>query len=284
MENNDRFPMIPLDYSQRHRACKKEILFDYKTGKLYVVSAKDKTIIHDITQNILDVVSREVKADNLVVDIEGVGKVNLKKYISDLKNKGIHATTLSDKTAIGYTSYDLASICNRDGVIQLYNFWKAQPGQVPTIDENGILQWVNPDTMYFVKDVTPSSDGNITLSDRYNASTVSNRLVLTIQAVRDYTIISWKVTTTSSELVIEPGVNMNIRLEYDNDLHMNPNSVHIYTFETFDHGATWFESVKKYTTGNAKLDRDYLNTYYYNKTEVQELLKWKNKQLESIEY
>mgnify|MGYP000369988515 CR=1 FL=1 len=60
-----RLPLIALDYNSRFLAEKKEILFDYKTGKLYVVSAEDKSVIFDITRNILKEVEKNVDIKKL---------------------------------------------------------------------------------------------------------------------------------------------------------------------------------------------------------------------------
>ncbi len=45
MAINSRYPVIALDYAEKDKAVKKELLVDYNTGNIYVVSATDKTII-----------------------------------------------------------------------------------------------------------------------------------------------------------------------------------------------------------------------------------------------
>ena len=84
-----RVPLIALDYNSRFLAEKKEILFDYKTGKLYVVSAEDKSVIFDITKLIMKEVEKGIDLTNYVFNIEGVGAVNLSNYIKQLSTHNL---------------------------------------------------------------------------------------------------------------------------------------------------------------------------------------------------
>lgn len=80
-----RVPIIALSYDERDKAVPKELLVDYDTGKIYVVSAYDKTVIFDLTQEISNyLLEAGVNGDNLVVNIDGVGEVNLEEIINNL--------------------------------------------------------------------------------------------------------------------------------------------------------------------------------------------------------
>ena len=283
MENNDRFPIIPLDYKNRHLAYKKELMFDYKTGRLYVVSAEDKSVIFDITEQILNIVSSEVKADNLVVNIEGVGKVNLKKYVTAIKEGALHANTLTGQGCVGTQAYDFVSISNKDNIIQLHNFWKARPGEVPTVDENGVLVWSQINSFFPVKDVEVNESGIYILSNRYCQSTVDIDANLDLIGETPYSVISWKVTSGEHKPNFNVVNGKTVTLEYESDFDMPPNSTFIFTFESFDNGITWFESVKKYIQNNDKIDKVYMEEHYYDKQEVDEKLKWKDGNMNSTD-
>ena len=283
MEDNGRFPIIPLDYKNRHLAYKRELMFDYKTGRMYVVSAEDKSVIFDITEQILNIVSSSVKADNLVVEVEGIGKVNLKKYVTDIKKAALHANTLTGNGCVGTQAYDFVSISNKDGIVQLHNFWKAEPGQVPTIDENGVLVWAQINSFYPVKEVVPNDSGIYVLNNRYSFSTVDVNVDMDLISDTDYGILSWKVTSGENKPNFRLVNDKTIQLEYESDFDMPANSTFIYTFETFDKGHSWFESVRKYIASNDKVDKQYMETHYYNKDEVDEKLRWKNSNMESTD-
>ena len=72
MKLNSRIPVIALPYSERQKAVPKELLIDYETGNIYVVSATDKSIIFNITEKILQKLD-SVTGDKIIVNIEGVG-------------------------------------------------------------------------------------------------------------------------------------------------------------------------------------------------------------------
>ena len=282
MEENGRFPIIPLDYKDRNIAHKKELLVDYDTGRLYVVSADNKSIVFDVTEQILNVIGSEVKGDNIAINIDSLGKVNLKKFILDLKNNSLHTTPLQGKGAVSTFAYDFKSISNKDNIVQMHNFWNAKPGQVPTVDSNGILVWSELGSFYSVIHVEEDPTGVYVLSNRYNESTVDSNVVFKLESDQPYAIISWKVVSGDTKPNIELAPGFEIVKEYESDLNMPANSTFIFEFETFDGGQTWYERVKKYIPGNDIVSVDYIEEHVYNKEEVDEKLAWKNAQMESI--
>ena len=291
MENNDRFPLIPLDYSQRHLAVKKEIMFDYKECRLYVVDSKDKSIIYDITQRIINLVNSDISGDSLIVNISGVGRVNLTQYIEHLKSSMLKSSTFGGKIPCGSYAYDFKSITNHDGIIQLNNFWNGNTGQIPYIDDNKDIRWAYTDGVNPIVTINPGLDYIVRLSDRFNRTNVENGCIIDLIPIdRRYGIhntIYWKVTSNAT---VKPNLRfastLNVNLEYESDMKMNTSAIHIYKFETWDEGENWFESVKKYkaaaNTFNDKVDLDYLLANYYTKEEVHDLIKWKDNNMRDL--
>lgn len=289
-EDNDRIPLIPLDYSQRHLACKKEILFDYKTARLYIVSSTDKAIIYDITQQIVNLVNSDISGDNLIVSIEGIGRVNLKQYLAYIRATTLKAETHSGKKAVPSAAYDFTSISNRAGLIQVHNFWKAGIGDVPFKDDNGILKWTNTEGIYPIQTLNPGADYIIRLKEPFNTSIIDTGCIVELLCKNSndniHNTIYWKVSSGTSVPSIRFHSNTNVVLEYSSDLNMTSHAIHIYKFETWDKGMSWLESVKKYNTiqkETNKVDTEFLYDTFYTKEEVRELLKWKNNNMQSID-
>lgn len=137
-----RVPLIALDYNSRFLAEKKEILFDYKTGKLYVVSAEDKSIIFDITQIIMKEVEQGVDLTNYTFNIEGVGTVNLSKYIQQLSQYNLQTLNEPNKRyRVPQISFDNDSITDFDGRIEMTGFHHALNNTYP-VKEDNIIKWV----------------------------------------------------------------------------------------------------------------------------------------------
>jgi hypothetical protein len=282
MEANDRVPVILLDYSQRWRAHKKELLFDYNEGKLYVVSADDKSRIFDITQRILDLVSTDISADGLIVNIDGVGSVNLKQYITNLKAAALNANTFGGKAPVPNAAYDFNSIVNKDGIIMISDFHKAKEDQVP-VCRGGVVRWDYSTAVEPVHTVQPDVDYMVRLKDVNNVTTLENGCTLHLTAKNpsgSYNVINWCVKSGDIVPRIRIASDINLYQEYKSDLDIDLKAVHIYKFESFDGGMTWFESVKKYTLRSAiihdRIDYDFLLDNYYTKSEVNELMRWKN--------
>lgn len=140
--NSLRVPVIPLDYNSRFLAEKKEILFDYTTGKLYVVSAEDKTIIHDITQNIMTYVQEGMDISKMTFNIEGIGPVNLSQYIKQIQKFNIKLLNESNKKYYApNVRFDNMSIVNFDGVVEVCGFTAAKNDTYAVKDGN-LIKWV----------------------------------------------------------------------------------------------------------------------------------------------
>lgn len=138
-----RIPIIPLSYSSKHLAKKKELLFDYDKGKLYVVSAEDKSIIFDITSQIIAEINKEgVDVNNFVVTIEGIGKVNLSEFLSNLNSNMLQAFEEEPiKTYSPTVRFDNTSLILFDGQAAINGFTNAKDGTYP-VKKDGYVQWV----------------------------------------------------------------------------------------------------------------------------------------------
>ena len=140
--NGLRVPLIALDYNSRFMAEKKEILFDYKKGKLYVVSAEDKSVIFDITELILKEVEKNVDLSNYTFNIKGVGVVNLGEYIKQLSEFNIKTLDEPNKRyRVPQIKFDNDSISNFDGNIEINGFKSANNNTYPVKDGN-VVKWV----------------------------------------------------------------------------------------------------------------------------------------------
>ena len=140
--NGLRVPLIALDYNSRFMAEKKEILFDYKNGKLYVVSAEDKSVIFDITELILKEVEKNVDLSNYTFNIKGVGVVNLGEYIKQLSEFNLKTLDEPNKRyRVPQIKFDNDSISNFDGNIEINGFKSANNNTYPVKDGN-VVKWV----------------------------------------------------------------------------------------------------------------------------------------------
>lgn len=141
--NSGRAPVIALDYDSRFIAQKKELLVDYKKGKLYVVSADDKSVIFDITANIINEFTNSGSvADNFIVNIEGVGEINLTKAINRIYKNNI---TLKENDEAHYLSptlrFDNNSIVVQNTEVGIANFKVAGNNTYP-VKDNNVIKWV----------------------------------------------------------------------------------------------------------------------------------------------
>ncbi len=225
-----RVPVIPLDYNSRFLAEKKEILFDYNTGQLYVVSAKDKNIIFNITDVVLEKVQEGIDLDNLIINVEGIGDINLSEYIEYLNKYNL---TLSDNDSKQYyaptVKFDNMSIILCDGEATVSGFKHAGNGTYVVKQDNQI-KWVPiPDGLN-----VPTQDGNgAYIASTYlkkAGDTVTGILNVPTQAITDH---STKVANTAfvqsavdnkvSKLVNSAPATLDTLNELSNALGNDPN-------------------------------------------------------------
>ncbi len=157
-----RIPLIALDYvNERHKAVEKELLVDYDSGNIYVVSKDDKSVIIDITGKIKEQLEN-MTGDKIEVNIEGIGTVNLteiiKKLQFDIQNTVQVIPTGEDIHYVGRENVlDEKSLEVVNKRIQLKGFSSAETHMIPRKGANGELEWIN---MLLVPEDRPNNPGN----------------------------------------------------------------------------------------------------------------------------
>ena len=167
--NTMRTPLIALDYSDKHKAVEKELLIDYDTGNIYIVSATDRTVIFDVTSKVLKQLE-SLQGDKVEVIIEGVGKVNLTKYLNSIAlelRKQIKAVPIDDEVTyiIKNNVVDDHSIDVNNHYVGIKGFTEAVPGSFPIKDTHGNIQWVK---LFGGDNVKPDGSFNGSIVDGYN--------------------------------------------------------------------------------------------------------------------
>lgn len=285
INEDGRIPLIALDYNKRQLAQKKELMVDYETGNLYVVSATDKTKIFDITSQIVKLINISMPGDSIVVNIDGVGKVNLKDYLDDFRANSMQGSSEKEKNLIANYFYDYDSIVNKNGKIQVNDFDKAEERSVPT-KINGVLRWIDPDCNKLI-DKQAVYNSTITLKAHYTETDLAEGCIVSLHPISGAAVskLIWKVNVSDVQPSIKFSTN-NVLLEFDTDMSLKPHTVNVFEFQTWDNGLTWLETVRRFNKDIAapatKIDYGYLGDNYYTKPEVEDLIKWKNKDSQNL--
>lgn len=266
MKLNSRIPVIALPYSERQKAVPKELLIDYDSGNIYVVSATDKSVIFNITEKILQKLD-SVTGDKIIVNIEGIGEVNLLTLLKDLKlelDDKIEISEIGNDVYIPKPErYDTRSIESKYNNIQIKDFESAENGMIPQ-KYNGSIRWIypleknqdgvdtsNPDDGLDTKVQTIEPfEGKLFLraSRRLISYNLQRDCTVVLPRVLDkYTEIYWNVRTYNAPVI----------LKFDNSVIFNTssyqpaiNSFNVYKFSTWDAGETWLATVDKFKKGN----------------------------------
>lgn len=163
---NARIPVIPLDYGDRDLAQPKELLVDAKKGKIYIVSAEDKSIIFDITKQLAEDYLSQIDGNKTWVIIEGIGKVNLAEILKELNDSKVELLNpLDDSTALpAQAALDNSSIVIKDYVVQLYGFDEA-PEEATLRKKDGRIEWVDPNSPSLEDPLEPKPGSNLNVID-----------------------------------------------------------------------------------------------------------------------
>lgn len=302
MRLNDRVPVIPLSYEMRELAVERELIANPDTGEIYVVGttkAPDGTpegeitgggnIIYNITDAIVDILLNQgLESGRLVIEIEGLGLVNLSDFLNILYKKQIELKIRGVGMAIPKNIvYDNLSLVVKNNVVQIKGFDTAEGGTTLQKDDRGNITWThyvtgsdsgsNGTSHGDVFTLLPDELNNLKLISSKPQQTnkfVTPKTVVMPIPTTDYCKIVWKVATGTNPIVHFP---LNITWEFDNGDKLISNSIHIFEFETWNAGITWFGKNTKF--GN-KIESDYVTIGYldanvYNKDESDEMLSWK---------
>ena len=241
MATNSRYPVIALDYAEKHKAVKKELLVDYNTGNIYVVSATDKTIIFDITKKIQEQIT-ELDTENMVVEITGIGIVNLTEYLNLLNEKMNNMVTIKDPGQdfayiIRDNTIDNKSLKIFNSTIQMDNYKAADNLSIPQKTSTG-LRWMPVEEL--VQNISRNESDN---GDGYSAVdgnlkkvpllvNDNNKIYLNSHAqksynltgnfanvylpttVDEYSIIKWEIMQPQQNiiLILESSVYINTKM------------------------------------------------------------------------
>lgn len=291
---NVRIPFIPLDYEDRYKAVEKELMVDYEQGNIYVVSKDDRSVIIDITQKIKDQLER-LSGDNVIVNVQGLGEVNLTEIINKLYANGIQLTDIGDEKAIYQSKKDRIdnqSIECKYKRIQITNFDEARNYMVPQKFGDGV-RWVylpgytgSDDEEYDTGDEDPD-DGNksnkvlsinpinakiflMATKRQKTVNLVDNSLVVLPTVLDEFCEIYWYLTTTSQEITLIFGSNVIFRGANQPVV----SGKQLYKFVTFDHGETWLAECNVYSNTSVGDPVDdvvtvsYLQKYYLSKIDI----------------
>lgn len=295
MKMNSRIPVIALDYTQRHKAVPKELLIDYETGHIYVVSANDKSIIFDITSKILEKLD-SVTGDKIVIDIEGIGEVNLQEYINQIKLDLDDMVIISEEGKDIYIPkeerLDGFSLESKFKRIQIKNFETAENGMIPQKYNNSI-RWIYPPQgnndsggsnkpdpddgletkVFFIEPV----EGKIFLraSRRLRTKNLQRDVLVVLPRTLDqYTEIYWNMRTYA----YKPTLRFDDSVMFNSHYQPSQNSDHIYKFATWDGGESWYANVSIYNRDpdndsiqtETEINIEYLEKNYLNKKDIQD--------------
>lgn len=248
--DNARVPVVALDYTERQMAKPKEFLVDYNDGRLFVMS-KDGSRVIDITNTIANYIKGDLNVSDIVVSVEGVGDITLKEILEELLASETSFFMEEEQSFAPDVKIDNASLKIKDLVMQIDNFDIAEEGSFPQ-KKNGRIQWMSSITAE-VNSVSPMS----TFNDGSSS-------VLVLEGNKNYKLNDANVSTTialddvntnyaNTKLMINIGYtiptflyNENIKWENGNPPAFNINTIVVLEFETFDKGANWLGSVKKY--------------------------------------
>lgn len=304
MENRmyARNPIIALDYSEKHKAVKKELLIDYNTGNIYVVSAEDRNIIFDITAKIQEQL-KNMQGDNITITIEGIGEVNLVQYLKyfqqqiDDSVKAVDTGKEANYVAKEFI-LDNRSVEAINKTMQLKGFNKAEPLMIPRKSSDGELEWIelpmvpddpgsggggsiippgNPDdsekgNCYIIE---PVNDKIYLRASRRQKTLYLDRncKVILPRILDEFSEINWFLVTKKD---FQPFLSFGPNVFWQNmeDTQPDLSSYHIYLFKTWDRGETWFGKVERYNRSfspdnpDGIVDMEYLQNNYYNKDHI----------------
>ena len=254
-ESYGRVPIIALDYNQRYLRRCKELMIDYNNGILYYVDPNDRDTIINLSNQIASKVKDQIDAEEIIVNIEGVGEINLSEFVTYLENQMLYVEAPEPQTNVPLCSFDTRSIEVLDDIVQLTNFKSAVDGYIPYKNE-GILDWMQ---ISFGTNTEPeeppseeSADGSttdITLSGwgTFISSDLSGDVNVTINTdtlKTNYGKIIWNVAvTTDIPRIVFP---TNVKFTFNTDPQLFENCIATFKLETFTGGSIWLCTVEKY--------------------------------------
>lgn len=279
-----RVPVIALPYSEKHKAVCKELMVDYDTGNIYIVSATDKSVIFDITSKIKEKIDN-ISGDKIEVEIEGIGKVVLNEILDqlrvDISNSVKVIETGEDVKYVGKDSVlDNVSVRERNNNIEITGFSEARELSFLR-KRSGKTEWVTIDDLFLndsghIKEIlagvigngigtggtiTPGNpdDGGILsciiqqptngkiflkASKRQKSKNIAENCIVYLPNILDEYSEIQWYVVTNS---FAPEFRFFGNIVWKNNVRLlSPNSHHIISFKTFDYGDTWLGEIMSY--------------------------------------
>lgn len=306
-----RTPVIPLDYSEKHKAVKKELLVDYETGNIYVVSKEDQTLIIDITKKIYNQLEK-MSGNNITVEIEGIGEINLIELIgkiqSDIDKSVKVIYTGQDTNYVGKElTLDERSLHSINRNMEIVGFGEADILTIPRKSKDGTIEWIevpqlndsgsngstngdiippsNPDDSLkmrcFIVEPTNYDKLYLRASRRQKSMNIDKNCKVILPRVLDeFSEIEWYVCTNS----FAPKFLFGNSVQWTDIDNIQPKAKmhHVYSFKTWDFGETWMGELKTYNrildnSDSILVTRKFLDDNYYTINEVNTIVGWKEK-------
>lgn len=249
-----RVPIIALDYNQRHLRRCKEMMVDYTNGNLYITDAYDRNIIYDVVSKIIETVKGTITGNDIIVNIEGVGEINLTQFLADLNDRILYPEIHDEGTTyVPGFQFDNKSIEVLDNTIQICDFDSAEVGDIP-FKAGDYLKWMKPGNSPStpVKDPTDgvaTDPSNITLYawDICKSSNLPANVNVTLNNTgleSAYGTIVWNIAVTDT--IPKLTFPTNVKFTFNTDPTLFEKCIATFKFETFTFGSIWLCTVEKY--------------------------------------
>ena len=320
MPRYTRIPVIPESYDNKQRAVCKELLVNYDTGDIYIVSKDDPTVLIDVTSKIKESI-KNIEGANIEITIDGIGTINLEELMKDMNETvksslkaiptGESIKYITDKAVLDTKSLE---INKKNNTIQIKGFKEAEENTM-LVKRNGVATWLPVITSDITggsseEPTTPgvSGGGSTTtnpvdgLSAKCYILDPSDHKLYLLSSKRQKTIMPtsyFKVILptpiderTDIEWLLVTDENNTPEVTFPNNLFwdelfdsLSPSTMHEFKFSTWDGGITWAASFRKYNSNavHTIITKEYLEANYYNKTEINSLLSWEDNEGDSNE-
>ena len=246
-ESHARVPIVALDYTDRHMRKLKELMIDYTNGNLYVTDANDINVIHSLVDQISKNITNNITGDDIIVRIEGIGTINLTKFLNDINSSILKMEVEDNGSALPSLGLDNISIEGLDGKIQISDFDKAKDNYIPQ-KFNGRLRWVKANVGINATESPVIINGSLNLEPGgvYRSMDLPANVTVTVDnnLVSNYGKIIWNISIGN----VIPTFTFpdNVKFAYNTDTELTKNSIVTYELETFTGGNLWLAKSTKW--------------------------------------
>lgn len=246
-ESHARVPIVALDYTDRHMRKLKELMVDYTNGNLYVTDANDINVIHSLVDQISKNITNNITGDDIIVKIEGIGTINLTKFLNDINSSILKMEVEDNGSALPSLSLDNISIEGLDGKIQISDFDKAKDNYIPQ-KFNGRLRWVKANVGINATESPVIINGSLNLEPGgvYRSMDLPANVTVTVDnnLVSNYGKIIWNISI--GNVIPTFTFPANVKFAYNTDTELTKNSIVTYELETFTGGNLWLAKSTKW--------------------------------------